>query len=200
MGFYNHVLFLLILFSLSPRSQSWGWFSSSTETHPTSNSQKNDIPHGSVVEFSMNSLGDQKGMRLVEKAKSKMISTNSCWQNAYRQLFAGCSQILANEEKRSRFAWHLSDCFQKDSGRPAFPYCDTNSAMVNCLKMLNDNEHKVFLEFTLETNSICYQLQLSIIYTCQLSFLFLCVTNTNEEFYYDCQGSCLQQQNGETGE
>ncbi|KAJ6370815.1 hypothetical protein OIU77_001342 [Salix suchowensis] len=88
-----------------------------------------------------------------------MVGTNSCWQNAYQHLFAGCSQILAIEEKRWRFAWHLSDCFQKDSGRPAFPYCDTKSAMVNCLKMLNDNEHKVYLEFSLETNSICYQLQ-----------------------------------------
>uniref|UniRef100_A0A6N2N9S7 Protein GAMETE EXPRESSED 1 n=1 Tax=Salix viminalis TaxID=40686 RepID=A0A6N2N9S7_SALVM len=107
----------------------------------------------------MNGLSDEKGMKLVEKAKSKMVGTNSCWQNAYQHLFAGCSQILAIEEKRWRFAWHLSDCFQKDSGRPAFPYCDTKSAMVNCLKMLNDNEHKVYLEFSLETNSICYQLQ-----------------------------------------
>ncbi|KAJ6421153.1 hypothetical protein OIU84_028520, partial [Salix udensis] len=90
----------------------------------------------------MNGLSDEKGMELVEKAKSKMVGTNSCWQNAYQHLFAGCSQIFAVEEKRWRFAWHLSDCFQKDSGRPAFPYCDTKSAMVNCLKMLNDNEHK----------------------------------------------------------
>ncbi|KAJ6420867.1 hypothetical protein OIU84_028277 [Salix udensis] len=90
----------------------------------------------------MNGLSDEKGMKLVEKAKSKMVGTNSCWQNAYQHLFAGCSQILAVEEKRWRFAWHLSDCFQKDSGRPAFPYCDTKSPMVNCLKMLNDNEHK----------------------------------------------------------
>ncbi|KAG5226760.1 protein GAMETE EXPRESSED [Salix suchowensis] len=119
----------------------------------------NGLPHGSVVEFSMNGLSDEKGMRLVEKAKSKMVGTNSCWQNAYQHLFAGCSQILAVEEKRWRFAWHLSDCFQKDSGRSAFPYCDTKSPMVNCLKMLNDNEHKVYLEFSLETNSICYQLQ-----------------------------------------
>ncbi|CAK7338956.1 unnamed protein product [Dovyalis caffra] len=86
-----------------------------------------------------------------------MDGTNSCWQNSYQQLFAGCSQVLAVEDKRSRFAWHLSDCFQKESGRPAFPYCDTKSAMVNCLRMLSDNQHQVYLEFLLETNSICYQ-------------------------------------------
>ncbi|KAL3568485.1 hypothetical protein D5086_031136 [Populus alba] len=129
------------------------------ETLSTDNSQTNGLPRGSVVEFSMNGLSDGKGMKLVEKAERKMVGTNSCWQNAYQNLFAGCSQILAVEEKRWRFAWHLSDCFQKDSGRPAFPYCDTKSAMVNCLKRLNDNEHKVYLEFSLETNSICYQLQ-----------------------------------------
>uniref|UniRef100_A0A6N2MVN9 Protein GAMETE EXPRESSED 1 n=1 Tax=Salix viminalis TaxID=40686 RepID=A0A6N2MVN9_SALVM len=159
MGLYSKILFLVIIISLSLRCHSWGWFSSTTETHSTDNSQTHGLPHGSVVEFSMNGLSDEKGMKLVEKAKSKMVGTNSCWQNAYQHLFAGCSQILAVEEKRWRFAWHLSDCFQKDSGRPAFPYCDTKSPMVNCLKMLNDNEHKVYLEFSLETNSICYQLQ-----------------------------------------
>ncbi|XP_073261670.1 protein GAMETE EXPRESSED 1 [Populus alba] len=112
------------------------------KTLSTDNSQTNGLPRGSVVEFSMNGLSDGKGMKLVEKAERKMVGTNSCWQNAYQNLFAGCSQILAVEEKRWRFAWHLSDCFQKDSGRPAFPYCDTKSAMVNCLKRLNDNEHK----------------------------------------------------------
>ncbi|KAJ6959763.1 protein GAMETE EXPRESSED 1-like [Populus alba x Populus x berolinensis] len=159
MGSYSQILFLVILISLTLSCQSWGWFSSSTETLSTDNSQTNGLPRGSVVEFSMNGLSDGKGMKLVEKAERKMVGTNSCWQNAYQNLFAGCSQILAVEEKRWRFAWHLSDCFQKDSGRPAFPYCDTKSAMVNCLKRLNDNEHKVYLEFSLETNSICYQLQ-----------------------------------------
>nr|TKS10247.1 hypothetical protein D5086_0000084960 [Populus alba] len=142
MGSYSQILFLVILISLTLSCQSWGWFSSSTETLSTDNSQTNGLPRGSVVEFSMNGLSDGKGMKLVEKAERKMVGTNSCWQNAYQNLFAGCSQILAVEEKRWRFAWHLSDCFQKDSGRPAFPYCDTKSAMVNCLKRLNDNEHK----------------------------------------------------------
>jgi hypothetical protein len=173
---YSQILLLVILISLTLRCQSWGWFSSSTETLSTDNSQTNGLPRGSVVEFSMNGLSDGKGMKLVEKAQRKMVGTNSCWQNAYQNLFAGCSQILAVEEKRWRFAWHLSDCFQKDSGRPAFPYCDTKSAMVNCLKRLNDNEHKVYLEFSLETNSICYQLQLSIVSFTVLTVLLLFYT------------------------
>ncbi|CAN1747162.1 Protein GAMETE EXPRESSED 1 [Linum perenne] len=100
---------------------------------------------------------DNKG--LVEKARNKLAGTNSCWQNAYQHIFSGCTQILANEEKRSRFAWHLSDCFQKDSGRRPFPRCDENKPMINCLKKLDDHEHKIYLEFVLETNAICYQLQ-----------------------------------------
>ncbi|EEF28852.1 conserved hypothetical protein [Ricinus communis] len=164
MGSNFHVLFLLILMSnVTPRCQSWGWFFSSTE-NPSSSaahnpSQRNYPFASSVAEFSIDGLKDDKGMKLLENAKKKLDISNSCWQNAYHQLFAGCSQILAVEEKRKQLAWHLSDCFQKDSGRLPFPYCDTKSPMLNCLKKLSDNEHKVYLEFLLETNAICYQLQ-----------------------------------------
>ncbi|KAF2290503.1 hypothetical protein GH714_014158 [Hevea brasiliensis] len=147
--------------SFSARCRSWGWFSSSTETPGSADnpSQRKDHSTGSVAEFSMDGFRDEKGLNLIENARNKLAGSNSCWQNAYQQLLAGCSQILAVEEMRSRFAWHLSDCFQRDSGRPPFPHCDTKSAMINCLKKLNENEHKVFLAFSLETNSICYQLQ-----------------------------------------
>ncbi|KAL7002419.1 glutathione exchanger [Sarracenia purpurea var. burkii] len=87
-----------------------------------------------------------------------MAISNSCWKNAYENLFAGCSEILAGEEKRSRLAWYLSDCFQKVSGRPPFPYCDTKSNMVKCLSKLDEDARKVYLEFYLETNSICHPL------------------------------------------
>ncbi|KAJ9172942.1 hypothetical protein P3X46_016128 [Hevea brasiliensis] len=159
----RHLLLLLfLLVSMSVRCHSWGWFSSSKETDGSADNpsqRRRDLSTGSVPEFSMDGFRDEKGVRLVESAKNKLAGSNSCWQNAYQQLFAGCSQILAVEEKRSRFAWHLSDCFQRDSGRPPFPYCDAKSAMVNCLKKLNEHEHQIFLEFLLETNSICYQLQ-----------------------------------------
>ncbi|GMP74594.1 hypothetical protein CsSME_00031980 [Camellia sinensis var. sinensis] len=88
-----------------------------------------------------------------------MVASNSCWQNAYQNLFAGCSEILAGEEKRSRLAWHLSDCFQKDSGRPPLPHCDAKSSMLKCLTKLDEDARKIYLEFYLETNSICHQLQ-----------------------------------------
>ncbi|KAL5081231.1 hypothetical protein RYX36_009652 [Vicia faba] len=89
-----------------------------------------------------------------------MFGSNVCWQNAYKNLFAGCSEILATNDKRSRLAWHLSDCFQRDSGRPSFPHCDSKTPIAKCLRNLDDLAHKVYLEFYLETNSICYQLQL----------------------------------------
>ncbi|KAD6453077.1 hypothetical protein E3N88_07782 [Mikania micrantha] len=112
-----------------------------------------------VAEFSMESSSSKNGMMLVEKAKRKAALSNTCWQNAYQNLFAGCSEILAGEEQRSRLAWHLSDCFQKDTGRPQFPYCDIKYAMVNCLKKLDEDAHRIYLEFYLETNAICHQLQ-----------------------------------------
>ncbi|GAV60460.1 hypothetical protein CFOL_v3_03990 [Cephalotus follicularis] len=157
MGDYKIILLLLILVSLSPKGHSWGWFSSKDTHH--SNDETKDISGGFVAQFSMEPYNDAKGLKRIENAKSKLVGSNSCWQNAYGHLFSGCSDIVAIEEKRSRFAWHLSDCFQKDSGRPPFPFCDANSPMVNCLQRLNDDDRQIYLEFLLETNSICHQLQ-----------------------------------------
>ncbi|CAL1392401.1 unnamed protein product [Linum trigynum] len=157
---YNLMLFFLVLVSFSPNCQSWGWFSSSSSSSSSSASAAEDGGGGvAVAEFSMDGPANAKAMELVEKARSKLVGSNSCWQNAYQHVFAGCTQILANDEKRSRFAWHLSDCFQKDSARRPFPHCGENSAMVHCLKKLDDHEQNIYLEFLLETNSICYQLQ-----------------------------------------
>ncbi|GAU18968.1 hypothetical protein TSUD_229590 [Trifolium subterraneum] len=156
-------LFVLILLSSSLRCESlWGgWFSSSKESHSNQRSYGNEGSFkGSSAEFSIEPFNDPKGMKLIENAKNKMVGSNACWQNAYQHLFAGCSEILAADEKRSRLAWHLSDCFQRDSGRASFPHCDSKTSISSCLRNLDDLAHKVYLEFYLETNSICYQLQM----------------------------------------
>jgi len=155
-------LLVLILVSFSLRCESWGWFSSNKESHSNERSYGNQGSfRGSSAEFSIEAFNDPKGMKLLENAKNKMVGSNTCWQNAYQHLFAGCSEILAADEKRSRLAWHLSDCFQRDSGRVSFPRCDAETSIATCLRNLDDLAHKVYLEFYLETNSICYQLQLS---------------------------------------
>ncbi|KAG6581258.1 Protein GAMETE EXPRESSED 1, partial [Cucurbita argyrosperma subsp. sororia] len=154
----EHILFLVILLFALPNCESWNWFSSSSSSGSSMGSFKR-VEGGSVSEFSIEGFDDQKGVRRIENAKNKLSRSNSCWEGAYRHLFAGCSEIFAADEKRSRFAWHLSDCFQKDSGRPPFPSCDAESPMAKCLKYLNEHEHRIYLEFYLETNSICHQLQ-----------------------------------------
>lgn len=171
MGYHRHLLFLVILMFASSKCQSWSWFSYFQEAHSRDNhsGSKNAFLGGgghSVAEFSMEGFDDPKGIRLVENAKKNLVSLSSCWQHAYRHLFSGCSEILVADEKRSRLAWHLSDCFQKDSGRLPFPSCEPDSVMAKCLKNLNEYEHKVYLEFYLETNSICHQIQLSIHNSC----------------------------------
>ena len=171
MGHHRHLLLLLILISCSTKCMSWGWFSSSAETQFDEKAFDTNYNSG-PAKFSMEVFNDQKGARLVESARMKLGGTNSCWQNAYRNLFAGCSDIFAGDEKRSRFAWHLGDCFQKESGRLPFPPCDPKSAMTKCLKGLNEHAHKVYLEFYLETNSICHQLQLSTISSHNLNTFF----------------------------
>ncbi|KAL5574179.1 hypothetical protein UlMin_023776 [Ulmus minor] len=146
MGGHHYPLFLLILLLVPSKSHSWSLF-------PSSSSSKEAEIGGSIhAEFSMEVFNDQNG-------KNNFVSLSSCWQDAFRHRFSGCSEILATDEKRSRLAWHLSDCFQKDSGRSPFPSCDSKSSMVKCLKALDDHEHKVYLEFYLETNSICHRLQ-----------------------------------------
>ncbi|MED6208634.1 hypothetical protein PIB30_047172 [Stylosanthes scabra] len=154
---YHLLLFSLLSFSLG--CDSWGWFSSSSFSEEQTFPNKGSTTIGSVADFSMEGFIDSKGVKLVENAKNKMIDSNSCWQHAYRHLFSGCSEILADNDKRSRLAWHLSDCFQRDSGRTPFENCDPKSTMAKCLRNLDDLAHKVYLEFYLETNSICHQLQ-----------------------------------------
>lgn len=162
MGHQNHhyPLFLLLffLFTQNSHSHSRSWFASSKETLTENPSEDGAIFNDVVGDFSMESLNNRKGIQLVENARKRMVASNFCWQNAYQNLFAGCSEILAGEEKRSRLAWHLSDCFQKDSGRPPFPHCDTKSSMLKCLTKLDKDAWKIYLEFYLETNSICHQL------------------------------------------
>ncbi|MCL7037692.1 hypothetical protein MKW94_024259, partial [Papaver nudicaule] len=159
------VLFSLLLVCLSQETQSfsftWGSSSSSSDTNKDdqSNNEKSGPPSG-VDKFSMELSNDPKGTQSVENAWQIIESRpNSCWQSAYKSLFDTCSVIVKDDEKRSRLAWQLSDCFQKDSGRPAFPSCDSWSYMLKCLKKLDESAHKVYLEFYLQTNSICHQLQ-----------------------------------------
>lgn len=127
---------------------------------------------GVVPKFSREPRHSNKGVEQLKNAKPMSVSSNLCWQNAYQNLFTGCSQILAAEEYRSRLAWHLSDCFQKDSGRSPFPHCDWESSMKTCLQKLDVDARDIYLEFYVETNSICHQIQLSF-------FALLCFTNTS---------------------
>ncbi|XP_074275304.1 protein GAMETE EXPRESSED 1-like [Silene latifolia] len=155
MGNHILVLFLLTFLGFPLKGCSWGgWFSSSNNKDPN-----HPISNGLVAEFSVDGLNDPKSVELLEDAKRKLGGTNLCWFNAYQNLFISCSEIFAAEEKRSRLAWLLSDCFQKDTGRNPFPSCKANSPMVDCLRNLNNHEHKTYLEFYLQTNSLCHQLQ-----------------------------------------
>ncbi|CAF1698942.1 BnaC03g14190D [Brassica napus] len=150
------LLFLfIILLDSSILSHSWGWFSSSEQNTDSSFSR----PIKSNPEFSIEVFNDQKAVQILENAKNQLVGPSSCWQTAYSYLISGCKDMVATEEQRKRFAWHLSDCFQKESGRPEFPTCNDRSTMISCLKKLDDHEHKIYLEFMLETNTICQQLQ-----------------------------------------
>ncbi|CAD6219060.1 unnamed protein product [Miscanthus lutarioriparius] len=114
---------------------------------------------GAVADFALDGTNDPRGLKLLENARNKLAGPRNCWQEAYRKLFASCSEIMADKERQSRLAWHLSSCFQEDSGRLPFPSCAEGSKMVYCRKRLSESEGKVFLEFFLETNTLCHQLQ-----------------------------------------
>ncbi|KAF8100885.1 hypothetical protein N665_0214s0045 [Sinapis alba] len=146
----------IILLDSSILSHSWGWFSSSSGQNTDSSFSQ---PIKSNPEFSIEVFNDHKAVQVLENAKNQLVGPSSCWQTAYGYLLSGCKNMVATEEQRKRFAWHLSDCFQKESGRPNFPTCNDRSTMMSCLKKLDDHEHKIYLEFMLETNTICQQLQ-----------------------------------------
>ncbi|TVU09729.1 hypothetical protein EJB05_43222 [Eragrostis curvula] len=114
---------------------------------------------GAVADFTMDGANDPRGVKLLENARNRLVGPKNCWQEAYRKLFASCGEIMADKEKQSRLAWHLSSCFQEDSGWTPFPSCAKGSKMVHCRKRLGQSEDQVFLEFFLETNTLCHQLQ-----------------------------------------
>ncbi|KAI9176730.1 hypothetical protein LWI28_006467 [Acer negundo] len=165
MGRHNNLLFLLLIlvcFSDSCMSWSWNPFAAGKAEEPPDDVWSVTGSGGDVdAQFSLEAFDNQKGIQLVEKAKQKMmLGSNSCWHTAYRQIFDACSEIISDDnEKRKRFAWDLSNCFQQNSARAPFPVCHTSTPMKKCLAKLNDNDYRVYLEFFLETNSICYQLQ-----------------------------------------
>ncbi|KAI3693127.1 hypothetical protein L6452_32957 [Arctium lappa] len=154
MGYNYGIIWVIVL--LSNNIEAFSWFFSGGKVNSIEKpSELPDASHDIVADFSMESFNSKRGMTLVEKARRKAALTNSCWQNAYQNLFAGCSEILAEEDQRSRLAWHLSDCFQKETGRSPFPSCDVKTPMRNCLTRLDQDAHRIYLE----TNSICHQLQ-----------------------------------------
>lgn len=152
----NGVVIILVLWF--SQSDAWSWFSASKNGQPSDDDRLPSIS-SKGSQFSLETHGNPKGVQLVDTARAKMLISNSCWQNAYHNLFSGCTEIIANKEMQSRLAWYLSDCFQKESGRPPFPSCESGVPMVKCLKSLDEFAHKIYLEFFLESNSICHQLQ-----------------------------------------
>lgn len=160
------VILILLLCSRFYRARSWGWLFSpdyddddnfdSKRTSSTPDEYQN--PYGS--EFDIEALDNIKGKQLVERAsKDKGLLSNSCWQKAYGQLFSSCKHIMQDEEKKSRLAWYMSDCFQRESGRRPLPQCPTSTLMVNCLKGLDDSAHQVYLAFFIDANAMCHHLQ-----------------------------------------
>ncbi|KAB1208697.1 Protein GAMETE EXPRESSED 1 [Morella rubra] len=159
MGQFKLLLSLLVSLSLSNSGVSWSWFTDkkqSSEDPP----ERLSISGHAVAEFSIDDLNDEKGIERVNNARGKLTGLRSCWHDAYQGLFSKCSEINADDnERRKRFAWDLSNCFQKDSGRTPFPSCHAASPMKACLEKLDNNAIHTYRQFFLETNSICNQLQ-----------------------------------------
>lgn len=138
----------------------WSWFSSEEQSQTIPDSSADSVLSLVGAEFALDSLENDEGtMNLVENAKLRMRASQSCWANAYGNMFAGCSKIVGDQELKDRLAWDLSDCFQKHSGRKDFPFCNPKYPTKNCLKQLDDDAHKVYLQYFLQIDSICHQLQ-----------------------------------------
>ena len=151
---FGPILLLLIIPHNAAALFDWRPFSAANAP-PTPASS----PEDQRAEFSIEAFTDMNGKKALEEANAKIKTLNSCWQEAYRDLFSSCSEIISNEEKHSRLAWQLSDCFIRDSGRQTIPLCSPRSAMKDCRKKLSDFEHEIYLQFFIQSNSLCHQLQ-----------------------------------------
>ncbi|TKW36372.1 hypothetical protein SEVIR_2G436300v4 [Setaria viridis] len=151
-GLLRFVVISILLLSSATSTVSWSIFSSSPSKRAGTPLQ---LDGATAAGFSIDcARNDPRGARLMDNARRR-IDAAACWSQAYTRLFASCADITADKERQSRLAWHLSSCFQEDSGRPPLPGCDDRSAMLHCRKRLSDSEDKVFLE----TNTLCHQLQ-----------------------------------------
>lgn len=205
MGRFKSLLFMLIFLSLSRSCMSWSWFSSSSSSKTTGQNPPEtlQISGDASTVLSMDAFNDEKAIQRIKDAKAKLTS---CWCNAYQGLFKACSEIASEDnDKKKRFSWELSNCFQKDTGRPPFPMCREGSPMKDCLAKLDDNAIQTYRAFYLETNSICHQLQLSLISLLLLIFSFgICIDfkptyksflsslNLNCDYFFLLQVSCIQ--------
>lgn len=164
-GLLRFLVISLVLLCSATSAVSWSMsiFSSSSSSRSSSKGAGGtplQLDGGATAAgFSIDGArNDPRGARLMDNARRR-IDAAACWSQAYTRLFASCADIMADKERQSRLAWHLSSCFQEDSGRPPLPACDDRSAMLHCRKRLSDYEDKVFLEFFLEANTLCHQLQ-----------------------------------------
>ncbi|KAK9284203.1 hypothetical protein L1049_023372 [Liquidambar formosana] len=160
----THILLLLVLISFSKICHSWDWLSRSS-TKAISHgipSKAEAISDGSFAQFSLEAHDNQKRIERVNKAEKRieLVGSKSCQQNAYQRLLSGCSVIIADEDKKRRLAWDLSDCFQKDSGVSPFPSRGAHSNMKDCLRKMIMRHIASFFFYT---DGMCHQLQLSMI-------------------------------------
>jgi len=150
----------ILLLCSAPNAASWSIFSWRTTSKEAGTPPPLRLDGATVDGFSIDGgRNDPRGARLVDNARRRMEGPAACWGQAYTRLFASCADIMADKERQSRLAWHLTSCFQEDSGRPPLPDCDDRSAMLHCRRRLSESEDMVFLEFFLETNTLCHQLQ-----------------------------------------
>ncbi|WMV53736.1 hypothetical protein MTR67_047121 [Solanum verrucosum] len=166
--FHIQKVLIMLLVLLLQSSSSWGWFFSAKnnkndkqeEQQTNSGKFSNNKVVKLMSDFSMDVFeNSQKGIELVKSAEQKMLITDSCWQRSYQNLFSVCRKALPDEELKSRLSWNLCDCFQQHTGRSPLPYCDAKSSMTKCLQKLDNDVHKIYLAFYIETPAICQQLQ-----------------------------------------
>ncbi|BBN15700.1 hypothetical protein MPTK1_7g00070 [Marchantia polymorpha subsp. ruderalis] len=105
-------------------------------------------------------LGSQnpRGRQFVERSTS-LMSEHSCWQLAYSGMFKSCRDILKDEDRKSRLALRLTDCFLKTSGRCGIKKCADSAPVTKCVKELDDHTHAIFLAFFIDAASMCHYLQ-----------------------------------------
>lgn len=98
------------------------------------------------------------GTHAVDMEDGRWTIENVCYHKAYTGFHTSCENLLNDKTTKSAFGLQLTNCFLIASGRNAI-ICPVYTPIAKCISTMSDHNHKIYLSFYLEIESICNYLE-----------------------------------------